>query len=114
MKLASPDEEMLQSLVRLMEENIDDSGFNVNKMCEMVHLSHMHFIRKVRQLTGKTPSELLKSFRMKRAQDLLAQQKVTISEVAYQVGYDLPNSFSRVFRQEFGMTPTEYVEGLKY
>ena len=112
-KLMSPDEEMLQRLVGLMEENIDDSGFNVNKMCEMVHLSHMHFIRKVRQLTGKTPSELLKSFRMKRAQDLLAQQKVTISEVAYQVGYDLPNSFSRVFRQEFGMTPTEYVEGLK-
>ncbi|MCO6490775.1 MAG: response regulator [Phaeodactylibacter sp.] len=111
-ELASPDEELLQHLVRLMEEHVDDSGFNVNKMCEMVHLSHMHFIRKVRQLTGKTPSELLKSFRMKRAKDLLAQQKVTISEVAYQVGYDLPNSFSRVFRQEFGMTPTQYVERL--
>ncbi|MCB9040977.1 MAG: response regulator [Lewinellaceae bacterium] len=111
--LTSPDEEMLQGLVQLMEKHIDDSDFNVNKMCEMVHLSHMHFIRKVRQLTGKTPSELLKSFRMKRAKDLLAQQKITISEVAYQVGYDLPNSFSRVFRQEFGMTPTEYVEGLK-
>lgn len=111
-KLSSPDEELLQRLVRLMEEHIDDSDFNVNKMCGMVHLSHMHFIRKVRQLTGKTPSELLKSFRMKRAKDLLAQQKVTISEVAYQVGYDLPNSFSRVFRQEFGMTPTQYVDRL--
>ncbi|MCB0586813.1 MAG: response regulator, partial [Phaeodactylibacter sp.] len=112
-KLTSPDEELLQRLIQLMEKHIDDSDFNVNKMCEMVHLSHMHFIRKVRQLTGKTPSELLKSFRMKRAKDLLAQQKVTISEVAYQVGYDLPNSFSRVFRQEFGMTPTEFVEGLE-
>jgi len=111
--LTSPDEEMLQRLVQLMEKHIDDSGFNVNKMCEMVHLSHMHFIRKVRQLTGKTPSDLLKSFRMKRAKDLLAQQKINISEVAYQVGYDLPNSFSRVFRQEFGMTPTEYVESLE-
>ncbi len=111
-KLASPDEEMLQRLTCLMEEHIDDSDFNVNKMCEMVHLSHMHFIRKVKQLTGKTPSELLRSFRMKRAKDLLAQQKINISEVAYQVGYDLPNSFSRVFRQEFGMTPTEYVETL--
>lgn len=112
-QLSSPDEELLQRLVELMEQHIEDSGFNVNKMCEMVHLSHMHFIRKVRQLTGKTPSELLRSFRMKRAKDLLSQQKVTISEVAYQVGYDLPNSFSRVFRQEFGMTPTEFVEGLQ-
>ncbi|MCB9274176.1 MAG: response regulator [Lewinellaceae bacterium] len=112
-EVASPDEEMLLRLAEIMENHIDDSDFNVNKMCEMVHLSHMHFIRKVKQLTGKTPSELLKSFRMKRAKDLLAQKKITISEVAYQVGYDLPNSFSRVFRQEFGMTPTEFVEGLE-
>lgn len=111
-KLTSPDEELMNRIVEIMEEHITDSEFNVNKMCEMVHLSHMHFIRKVKQLTGKKPIDLLKSYRLKRAKDLLKQNKTNISEVAYMVGYDLPNSFSRAFKKEFGFSPTEYLESL--
>ncbi|MEZ5044800.1 MAG: response regulator [Saprospiraceae bacterium] len=111
-ELTSPDEELLNRMVEIMEEHIADSTFNVNKMCEMVHLSHMHFIRKVKQLTGKKPIDLLKSYRLKRAKDLLKQNKANISEVAYMVGYDLPNSFSRAFKKEFGLSPTEYMESL--
>ncbi|WP_170110693.1 response regulator [Flavilitoribacter nigricans] len=107
-KLASPDEELLQRIVEIMEEHLEDTDFNVNQMCKMVHLSHMHFIRKVKQLTGKKPIDLLKSFRLKRAKDLLAQNNLSISEVAYRVGYDLPNSFSRAFKKEFGMSPKEF------
>lgn len=108
--LNSPDERMLDKLSKLMEEHIDDSEFNVNKMCEAVELSHMQFIRKIKQLTGKKPVELLKSFRLTRAKNLLIQRKLTISEVAYMVGYDLPNSFSRAFKKEFGISPTEFLE----
>jgi DNA-binding response OmpR family regulator len=107
-KLTSPDEELLQRLVEIMEEHLEDTDFNVNQMCKMVHLSHMHFIRKVKQLTGKKPIDLLKSFRLKRAKDLLAQNNLSISEVAYRVGYDLPNSFSRAFKKEFGMSPKAF------
>jgi signal transduction histidine kinase/AraC-like DNA-binding protein/ligand-binding sensor domain-containing protein len=110
--LTSPDEELLQRLVEIMEEHIADSDFNVNKMCEMLPLSHMHFIRKVKQLTGKKPIDLLKSYRLKRAKDLLQQNKANIAEVAYMVGYDLPNSFSRAFKKEFGFSPTEYLESI--
>lgn len=108
--LASPDEDFLKKIVRIIEENISDSEFDVNRMCHMVSLSHMHFIRKVKKLTGKKPIDLLKTFRLKRAKQLLEQNKLTISEVAYMVGYDLPNSFSRAFRKEFGISPTEFVE----
>lgn len=108
-QLASPDEELLQKIVEIMEEHLEDTSFNVNQMCKMVHLSHMHFIRKVKQLTGKKPAELLKAFRLKRAKDLLLQNNISISEVAYKVGYDLPNSFSRAFKKEFGMSPKEFV-----
>ena len=108
--LESPDEKMLAKLSQLMEEHVDDPEFNVNKMCEAVDMSHMQFIRKIKQLTGKKPIELLKSFRLTRAQDLLRQNKLTISEVAYLVGYDLPNSFSRAFKKEFGISPTEFLE----
>ena len=112
-KITSPDEELLQKLVTIMNENLDETGFNVDKMCKMVHLSHMHFIRKVKQLTGKKPVDLLKSFRMKKAKDLLMQNKLTIAEVAYKVGFDLPNSFSRAFKKEFNITPTAFVNNLQ-
>jgi AraC-like DNA-binding protein len=90
-----------------------EAEFNVNSMCKAMHISHMHFIRKVKQLTGKKPIDLLKSFRMKKAKDLLQQQKLTISEVAYRVGFDLPNSFSRAFKKEFNVTPSEFVQSLE-
>jgi signal transduction histidine kinase/DNA-binding response OmpR family regulator len=108
--LDSPDDRMLARLSKLMEEHVDDPEFNVNKMCEAVDMSHMQFIRKIKQLTGKKPVELLKSFRLTRAKDLLRQNKLTISEVAYLVGYDLPNSFSRAFKKDFGISPTEFLE----
>lgn len=109
-KLTSPDEELLKKSISIMEENMENSDFNVNQMCKMVHLSHMHFIRKIKQLTGKKPVDLLKSYRLKRAKDLLSQNDVNISDIAYKVGYDLPNSFSRAFKKEFGMSPKEFKE----
>lgn len=111
--LLSPDEEFMSRLVKLMNDNVSESEFNVNAMCHAMHLSHMHFIRKVKQLTGKKPVDLLKFFRMKKARDLLAQRNCTISEVAYKVGFALPNSLSRSFKKEFDVTPTEYLRNLE-
>ncbi|MEL6718388.1 MAG: response regulator, partial [Bacteroidota bacterium] len=108
--ILSPDEELLKKIVTLMEDNLEDPDFNVNQLCKMVHLSHMHFIRKVKQLTGKKPIDLLKSYRLKRAKDLLVQNQLSISETAYKIGYDLPNSFSRAFKKEFGMSPKQFLK----
>ncbi|WP_116127037.1 response regulator [Lewinella sp. IMCC34183] len=111
-ELTSPDEEFMNRLSALLQENVSESDFNVKAMCEAMHLSHMHFIRKVKQLTGKKPIDLLKSYRMKMAKELLAQDSLTVAEVAYRVGFDLPNSFSRTFKKEFKMTPTQYVRSV--
>ncbi|WP_170067625.1 hybrid sensor histidine kinase/response regulator transcription factor [Neolewinella xylanilytica] len=112
-ELPSADEEFMSRLVTLLQEKVSESEFNVKAMCDAMHLSHMHFIRKVKQLTGKKPIDLLKSYRMKRAKELLGQGSLTIAEVAYQVGFDLPNSFSRTFKKEFNMTPTEYAKSMQ-
>ncbi len=112
-EFTSPDEEFLNRLATLLQENVSESDFNVKAMCEAMHLSHMHFIRKVKQLTGKKPIDLLKSYRMKMARDLLSQDSLTIAEVAYRVGFDLPNSFSRTFKKEFDMTPTQFVRSIR-
>ncbi len=109
-KVTSVDEEFLEKIASLMEKYVSDSQFDVGKMCDMVGMSHMHFIRKVKQLTDKKPMELLKSFRLTRAKQLLEQNKINVSEVGYMVGYDLPNSFTRAFKNEFGITPTQFAE----
>ncbi|MCP9236128.1 hybrid sensor histidine kinase/response regulator transcription factor [Lewinella sp. JB7] len=111
--VASPDEEFMNRLIGLLHENVGNSDFNVRAMCGAMHLSHMHFIRKVKQLTGRKPIDLLRSFRMKMARDLLAQDSLTVAEVAYRVGFDLPNSFSRTFKKEYGMTPTQFVQEMR-
>lgn len=108
-RCTSDDDGLLDKLFRLIEDNLEETDFNVHKMCRMVHMSHMHFIRKVKQLTGKKPIDLLKSFRLKRAQELLRENKLTVAEIAYRVGYDMPNSFSRAFKKEFGICPSEYM-----
>lgn len=109
-KVTSVDEEFLDKLSLLMEEHVSDAQFDVARMCEMVNMSHMHFIRKVKQLTGKKPKELLKTFRLTRAKQLLEQNKISVSEVSYMVGYDLPNSFTRAFKNEFGISPTQFAQ----
>ncbi|UXX77611.1 response regulator [Reichenbachiella carrageenanivorans] len=112
-QVTSVDEAFLENIASLMETHVSDAQFDIGKMCNMIGMSHMHFIRKVKQLTDKKPMELLKSFRLTRAKQLLEQNKINVSEVGYMVGYDLPNSFTRAFKNEFGVTPTQFAEQSK-
>jgi len=109
-ELASADEKLINNVIILIEKNLSESGFNIDEMCKQFYLSRSHFTRKIKQLTGLSPIELLTSFRLKRASKLLMQGKVSISEISYMVGFEHPNSLSRSFRKEFGMSPSEYVE----
>ena len=109
----SPDDIFVRQLMQIIHENLGEAEFNVDKMCRLVHLSHMHFIRKVKQLTGMKPIELLKTVRMRKARELLAMNKLNINEIAYKVGFDLPNSFSRAFKKEYHITPSEFVQSIQ-
>jgi len=109
-ELASADEKLINNVILLIEKNLGQSEFNIDEMCKQFYLSRSHFTRKIKQLTGLSPIELLTSFRLKRASNLLIQGKISISEISYMVGFEHPNSLSRSFRKEFGMSPSEYVE----
>lgn len=105
----SDDDKMLKKIREVLEENISNSDFDVETMSQLFNLSRFHFSRKIKQLTGLNPKEIIDSFRLKRAGQILLQQKISVSEVAYMVGFDHPNSFTRAFRKYFEMTPTEYI-----
>lgn len=104
----SEDDKMLRKIREVLEENISNSEFDVETLSQQFYLSRCHFTRKIKQITGLSPKEIIDTYRLKRAGQILRQQKISISEVAYMVGFDHPNSFTRAFRKFYKMTPTEF------
>lgn len=104
----SEDEKMLGKIKDLLEHNISNPDFDVESLSQEFCLSRFHFSRKIKQITGQSPKDIITSFRLKRACQILQQNKMNISEIAYMVGFDHPNSFTRAFRKYYNMTPSEF------
>ena len=107
-EIVSYDEKFLACVIRLIEEHISDSELNVNALCEWTNTNNKQMYRKIKQLTGMTPVEYIKSIRMKKAAMLLKQKKFTVAEVMYMVGFSNHSYFSKCFQSEFGVTPKLY------
>ena len=105
----SLDEKFLSNIIRLIEDHLSDADLNVNALCELSGISNKQIYRKVKQLTGMSPVEYIKSIRMKKAAMLLQQKKFTVAEVMYMVGFSNHSYFSKCFQAEFGKTPRQYL-----
>lgn len=106
--IESSDEEFLNKVLKLLEENISNSDFNVNQFAFEIGMSTPVFYRKIKALTGLTVNNFIKSIRLKRAAQLLEQKAGTIYEIAYMVGFNDPKYFSKEFRKQFGQAPSGY------
>lgn len=105
----SQDEKFLSNIIRLIEDHLSDADLNVNALCELSGFSNKRIYRKMKQLTGMSPVEYIKSIRMKKAAMLLQQKKFTVAEVMYMVGFSNHSYFSKCFQAEFGKTPKQYI-----
>ncbi|MFK7934037.1 MAG: ATP-binding protein [Saprospiraceae bacterium] len=105
----SPDTTFLQKLANLLEQYAQNAEFGVNELAAAADLKPMQLYRKLKALTDKTPSQFIRSYRLQRALELLKKRELNISEVAYEVGFNDPAYFSRVFQKEFGSNPTDYL-----
>lgn len=104
----SLDERFLEDLLAALEYGIPDSEFKVSSLEEKLGMSHSNFYRKVKSLTGQSGKELLHDMRMKRARQVLLDNKnIRIDEVAYMVGFTNPKYFGKSFKESFGISPTE-------
>jgi signal transduction histidine kinase/DNA-binding response OmpR family regulator len=92
----------------LILDHIQEEDFDVTQLCKVAHLSRAQLHRKLVALTGRPASHFIRLVRLDRAQELLSEGVYNVSEVAYQVGFKTQAHFSRVFREEFGMPPSEY------
>ncbi len=101
----SLDDIFIQKLKNAVEERIDDPDFGVTHLCRAANLSNMQVNRKLKALTGKTPSRFIRSIRLQKAMELLKTTDLNVSEIAYEVGFGDPSYFSRSFSEEFGKAP---------
>lgn len=112
-ELTSPDERFLNKAIEVIEQNISDSDLDIESFATKVGVSRMQLYRKLHALTDMTVKEFIRHIRLKRATQLLTQNKMNISEVAYNVGFKDLSHFRKCFKREYGMSATDYVAKMK-
>lgn len=98
---------LLESVLQCIDKNLHNSQFSVEIICLEVGLGERQLQRKLKAITNKSPNQLIRSVRLHRAKELLLKRSATISEVAFQTGFANPSYFSKVFKKEFGIRPSE-------
>jgi transcriptional regulator GlxA family with amidase domain len=90
-----------------LESNYADEQFSVEQLATRVNLSRSQLHRKLIALTGQAPNRLIRTFRLKKAYDMVTQHAASIAEIGFKVGFNSPAYFTKCFEEEFGHTPSE-------
>lgn len=107
---ADPDSRFMADFGRVVRERMSDSSLSVETISSALGLSRVQMYRKVKQLTGQSPVEIIRVTRLKKAEHLLKSTKMTVSEISYDVGFSSPSYFSKCFKDYFGVQPGEMRE----
>ena len=108
-KMKSPDEQLLDRVMKVINKNIGNSDLSVDAIADEVGLSRVHLHRKMKELTGQTPHDFIRNIRLKQAANLLASHNMNITEVMYACGFNNAASFSTIFKKFYGMSPRDYM-----
>ena len=107
-KINNVDNQLVTKVISIIRKNIENPDFSVEELSREVGMSRVHLNRKLKETLNISPSNLIRSIRLKQAAYLLINNKVNISEVAYKVGFSTHSYFSNSFHDYFGMTPKEF------
>lgn len=111
--LSEQDKALMGRLYAIMEEELSNEELNINKFTEMMYMSRTKLYYKIKGLTGETPNAFFKKYKMNRAAEMLRSGNHNVSEVSDLTGFSSPTVFTRNFRAQFGITPTEYLAQAK-
>jgi len=103
------DEKFLKQALELVEKNMDNAEFSVEDFSRDMFMNRVTLYRKILSITGKTPIEFVRCMRLKRAAQLLEKSGMSIAEIAYEVGFNSPKIFTKAFKEEFSVTPSQYI-----
>jgi DNA-binding response OmpR family regulator len=106
--VSSADEKFLYNAIAVVEKHMSDSDFSVEALENEMMMSKMQLYRKLKALTDQSPSEFVRTLRLKRAASLISQRSGNISEIAYDVGFNNLSYFAKCFKEHYGVPPSEY------
>lgn len=109
-QLKSSDEVLMNKIMKIINDNLSEPSLSVEMLANEVGLSRVHLHRKLKELTNLSSRDFIRNIRMQQAAKLLKEKKLSISEVAYAVGYNNLSHFSNTFKEYFGMSPKEYMQ----
>ncbi|MEO7992284.1 MAG: two-component regulator propeller domain-containing protein [Chryseolinea sp.] len=104
------DEAFLQKAIDYILKNLQDTQLSVDSVADLFNLSRMQVYRKIKGITGKSVVEFIRMVRMKQAIKLMDTHKFTLSEIAFEVGFNSSSYFTRCFKEEYNKTPSEYLQ----
>ncbi|MEM6841315.1 MAG: two-component regulator propeller domain-containing protein [Bacteroidota bacterium] len=108
--VTSADEIFLKKAVTLVEENIEDPNFNVEALVKDMGMSRSKLHLKMKAITGQSCSEFIRTIRLKRAVQLMEKSDLSVKEIMYQTGFNTASYFSKCFKKQFGVIPSEYLK----
>ena len=103
----------MERITRIIEENLMDEKIDVPTIAQELSMSYSSLYRKIKALTGMSTGEFIRKLRLRKAEQLLLSGKYNISEIAHQVGLNSVSYFRECFKEEYGMSPSEYIKQLK-
>jgi len=109
MHVDSPDDLFIKKVLILIDDNISNPNFSVEELSSEVFVSRYTLYKKILAMTGKTPNELVRSMRLKRAAQLLQTGHLTISQICHKVGFKSQKYFVKTFKAEFDTIPSRYM-----
>ncbi|NRB51820.1 MAG: helix-turn-helix transcriptional regulator [Saprospiraceae bacterium] len=98
----------LQKVIVVVNRNMEREGFGTTELCQALFLSRSQLHRKLRTLTGKSTTKVIRGIKMAKAMELLLHSNKNIAEVGYAVGYGNSSHFTQVFKEEFGKPPSHF------
>jgi AraC-like DNA-binding protein len=107
--LVKKDVQFLEKIHQVIEENMDDSDFNIDTIASGIGLSRSAFFKKLKSLTGLAPVDLVKEIRLNKSVELIKNTDLSVSEVAFAVGFKDSGYYSKCFRKKYNQTPREYM-----
>ena len=107
------DEAFINSIIQIVEKSLSKPDFKIDDIAEELKLNRRQLSNKIKDTTGYTVNEFIKTIRLNKAAELLITTDQTISEIAFRLGYSVPSNFTRSFTRQFGMSPSDFVESVK-
>ncbi|WP_162842534.1 hybrid sensor histidine kinase/response regulator transcription factor [Mucilaginibacter pineti] len=107
------DKDFINKLLELIEANIQDADLDVDFLCNNLYISRTKLYQKIKSISDQSVGEFIKTIRLKKAIQIMTHEDVSLSEVADRIGLQSHSYFSRVFKKEFGKSPSQYMQSLK-